>query len=236
MPSHGSVWIIDESIASPGRTPILSHVSMTHWMLYLEQSGFPHSTLQVATGKWRWSLPIVKRQHLLHRLSYINFVLCHFGLCNAPSTFQRLMELALTGLHWSICLVYLDDIIIYSRTVSEHLQHSQEVLQRFRAAGLKLKPSKCYLLQKSVHYLGHIIYECGIRTDPQKTHCIEGWPIPTCVEELQQYLGLATHYRKFVKNFALVAAPLYHLTERNKVWTWAKECNRAFITLKEKLT
>jgi len=196
------------------------------------------STLDLASGYWQVEVEPSDREKtaFVTPFGLHQFRVMPFGLCNAPSTFQRLMELALTGLHWSICLVYLDDIIIYSRTVGEHLQHLQEVLQRLRAAGLKLKPSKCYLLQKSVHYLGHIISECGIKTDPQKTHCIEEWPIPTCVEELRQFLGLATYYRKFVKNFAQVAAPLYRLTERNKVWTWAKECNRAFITLKEKLT
>ena len=196
------------------------------------------STLDLASGYWQVEVEPSDREKTAFATSFglHQFRVMPFGLCNAPSTFQRLMELALTGLHWSICLVYLDDIIIYSRTVSEHLQHLQEVLQRLRAAGLKLKPSKCYLLQKSVHYLGHIISECGIKTDPQKTRCIEEWPIPTCVGELRQFLGLATYYRKFVKNFAQVAAPLHRLTERNKVWTWAKECNMAFITLKEKLT
>ena len=146
------------------------------------------------------------------------------------------MELVLAGLHWSTCLVYLDDIIIYSRNTEKHFKRLQEVLERLRTAGLKLKPSKCYLFQKSVHYLGHIISEHGVETDPQKIQCVKEWPIPTCTEEMQQFLGLATYYRKFVKNFAQIAAPLYCLTEKKKTWIWNEESEVAFDTLKKKLT
>ena len=129
--------------------------------------------------------------------------------------------------------MYLDDIIIYSRTVEEHLERLQQVLGK---AGLKLKPVKCFLLQKSVHYLGHILSEKGVQTDPKKTSCVQEWPIPTCIEELRPFLGLATYYRKFVKNFAKIAAPLHRLTEKQKPWAWTEECNRAFSTLKHSLT
>ena len=159
-----------------------------------------------------------------------------FGLCNVPSTFQRLMELVLAGLHWSTYLVYLDDIIIYSRNTEDHFKRLQEVLERLCTAGLKLKPSKCYLFQKSVHYLGHIISEHGVETDPQKVQCVKEWPIPTCTEDIQQFLGLATYYRKFVKNFAQIAAPLYRLSEKKKAWIWNEECEVAFDTSKKKLT
>ena len=196
------------------------------------------STIDLASGYWQVEVEPSDREKTAFATPFglHQFRVMPFGLCNAPSTFQRLMELVLAGLHWSTCLVYLDDIIIYSRTIDEHLKHLGEVLERLRLAGLKLKPSKCYLLQKSVHYLGHIISEHGVGTDPQKTHCVKQWAIPTSVEELRQFLGLATYYRKFVKNFAQVASPLYRLTERNKTWTWDEECDAAFCTLKERLT
>ena len=196
------------------------------------------STIDLASGYWQVEVEPSDREKTAFATPFglHQFRVMPFGLCNAPSTFQRLMELVLAGLHWSTCLVYLDDIIIYSRTIDDHLKHLQEVLERLRAAGLKLKPSKCYLLQKSVHYLGHIISEHGVATDPQKTHCVKQWPIPMCVAELRQFLGLATYYRKFVRNFAQVASPLYRLTERNKTWTWNEECEVAFCTLKERLT
>ena len=143
-----------------------------------------------------------------------------FGLCIAPSTFQRLMQLVLAGLQWSVCLVYLDDIIIYSRSIAEHLYRLWLVLQRLRHGGLKIKPSKCHFLNKSVKYLGHIISAEGIRTDPDKTAVIHQWPAPTKLKELRQFLGFASYYRQFIKNFANIAAPLYKLTEKQTSWEW----------------
>ena len=96
-----------------------------------------------------------------------------FGLCNAPATFQLLMEQVQAGLHWTSCLVYLDDIIIFSRSISEHLCKLYEVFTRLKKAGLKIKPTKCHLLQKSVHYLGHVLSAQGIETDPEKIKCVE---------------------------------------------------------------
>ena len=158
-----------------------------------------------------------------------------FGLCNAPSTFQRLMELVLAGLHWSSCLVYLDDIIIYSRTVKEHLTRLEEVLERLQAAGMKLKPKKCRLLRRKVNYLG-LVSSGGVQTDPLKVECILSWPSPTTQKELRQFLGLASYYRRFVKGFASIAAPLNHLLEKGKPWEWTKVCEHAFSSLKKMLT
>ena len=124
-----------------------------------------------------------------------------FGLANAPSTFQRLMELALSDLHWKTCLVYLDDIIIFSRTVEDHFLRLAEVFQRLRDAGLKLKPSKCKLLRTSVKYLGHVVSDRGVETDPEKTLTVTTWPTPCNTKELRQFLGFASYYRRFVKKF-----------------------------------
>ncbi len=159
-----------------------------------------------------------------------------FGLCNAPSTFQRLMELVLGSLHWTTCLVYLDDIIIFSRTVAEHMQRLREVLEQLRCAGLKVRPIKCHLLRRSVRYLGHIVSEQGVQTDPDKTKCVMEWPTPADPKQLRQFLGLASYYRRFVKNFAQIAAPLHRLTEKGSSWTWSNECEDAFTTLRGKLT
>eukprot|EP00731_Ephydatia_muelleri_P004975 Em0002g1151a len=158
-----------------------------------------------------------------------------FGLCNAPATFQRLMERVLAGLHWMTCLVYLDDIIIFSRSVETHVKQLKEVLERLKIAGLKIRPKKCHLLQTSVQYLGHVISAEGIRTDPQKVACVSNWPVPRTSKELQSFLGLASYYRRFVKDFAHIASPLHALTEKGREWVWSKECNDAFFDLKKRL-
>ena len=158
-----------------------------------------------------------------------------FGLCNAPATFQRLMERVLAGLHWMTCLVYLDDIIIFSRSVETHVKQLKVVLERLKIAGLKIRPKKCHLLQTSVQYLGHVISAEGIRTDPQKVACVSNWPVPRTSKELQSFLGLASYYRRFVKDFAHIASPLHALTEKGREWVWSKECNDAFFDLKKRL-
>ena len=121
-----------------------------------------------------------------------------FGLCNAPATFQRLMEEVLAGLHWSSCLVYLDDIIVFSRTVEDHFDKLREVLSRLRSAGLKIKPSKCHLLQSSVRYLRHVVSAEGIKTDLEKIRSVADWPTPSNKKELKQFLGLASYYRVWI--------------------------------------
>ena len=121
-----------------------------------------------------------------------------------------------------------DDIIIFSHTFQEHVYHLGEVFEHLRSAGLKVKPSKCQLLRKSVNYLGHVVSREGVETDPQKTESVANWPAPSNAKELQQFLGLASYYRRFVKNFAHIAAPLHRLTEKGKIWSWSAECDLAF--------
>ena len=196
------------------------------------------STLDLASGYWQVKVAPEDREKTAFTTPYglYQFCVMPFGLCNAPSTFQRLMELVLAGLHWSSCLVYLDDIIIYSRTVKEHLTRLEEVLERLQAAGMKLKPKKCRLLRRKVNYLGYIVSSGGVQTDPLKVECILSWPSPTTQKELRQFLGLASYYRRFVKGFASIAAPLNHLLEKGKPWEWTKVCEHAFSSLKKMLT
>jgi hypothetical protein len=158
-----------------------------------------------------------------------------FGLCNAPANFQRLMDLVLAGLQWSSCLVYLDDIIIVGRTFEEHLQNLQAVLIRLREAGLKLKPQKCALCLPQVEFLGHVVSAQGVSTDPRKTEKVRNWPTPTNRREVQQFLGLASYYRRFVQDFAKIAKPLHRLTEKTSKFEWTSECQAAFNDLRQKL-
>ena len=128
--------------------------------------------------------------------------------------------------------MYMDDIIVFSQTVEEHLQRLAEVLRRLKDAGLKVKPSQCQLLSKSVQYLGHVVSEKGVEADPAKMSCVRDWRVPDSRESLRRFLGFVSYYRKCILNFAQIAAPL---TERSKSWHWTTKCEAAFAALKDKL-
>jgi hypothetical protein len=130
------------------------------------------------------------------------FTVMSFGLCNAPATFERLMETVLRGLTSDSCLVYLYDVIVIGRTFQEHILNLRKVLERFREARLKLNLGKCQRLQKDVKYLGHIVSSEGISTDPEKLKAVREWPTPKDKHEIGSFLGLCTYYRRFISGFA----------------------------------
>ena len=160
------------------------------------------------------------------------FTVLPFGLCGAPITFSRLMAKAMRGLIWKNCLVYLDDVVVFSRTFSEHLVHLKEVLHRLRAANLKLSPTKCILARSQVHYLGHVVSGQGIAVDPKKIEAVKTFPEPTCVKEVRQFLGLAGYYRRYCKGFSRIAQPLHALTKKGIPYEWTQAAQKAFDDLK----
>ena len=195
------------------------------------------STMDLVSGYWQVEVDQADREKTAFCTTegLFQFRVMPFGLCNAPATFQRLMDLVLAGLQWRECLVYLDDVIILGRDFEEHLNNIRSVLQRLRDAGLRLKPSKCSFFQQQVKYLGHIISQDGISTDPDKTNRVREWPPPSSKREVQQFLGLASYYRRFVKNFAHIAQPLHRLTQRTASFTWTHPCQEAFNELRKRL-
>ncbi len=187
-----------------------------YWQVALDEDASQKSTFVVRNGLHRWKcMP--------------------FGLCNAPATFERLVEKVMAGLQWDILLVYLDDVIVFGRTVTETLHRLRAVLDRLRHARLKLKPSKCHLFQKSVAYLGHIVSSEGVATDPEKVKAVAEWPTPKCVRDVRSFLGLASYYRKFIRRFAEIASPLHALTEKSREFAWTESCQGAFDELKDRL-
>ena len=129
-------------------------------------------------------------------------------------------------------LVYLDDVIIFAKTVEEELRRLEVVFRRLRAADLKLKPQKCELFKQCVLYLGHVVLKEGIATDPEKIRAVRDWPTPTTVTEVQSFIGLASYYRRFVKGFADIARPLHRLTEKGRQFEWDDSCETSFQRLK----
>lgn len=140
------------------------------------------------------------------------FIRMPFGLCSAGSTFERMMEQILAGLNYRTCLVYIDDIILFSKSFEKQIENLREVFERVKAANLKLNPKKCILFKKQVKFLGHVVSESGISTDPDKISAIKDWPIPNNVKAIRSFLGIASYYRKFILNFAQIAKPLHKLT------------------------
>lgn len=138
---------------------------------------------------------------------HYEFLRMPFGLKNAPSTFQRVMDNVLHDLQGNICLVYMDDIIIYSTSLQEHINHIKLVFERLRNANLKIQIDKSQFLQKEVAFLGHIVTPQGIKPNPDKLRAIKEFPLPKTTREIKSFLGLLGYYRKFIKNFSQITKP-----------------------------
>lgn len=133
-----------------------------------------------------------------------------FGLCSAPATFQRMMDSVLAGLKWQSCLVYLDDVVVFSTTFDQHLERLRLVLEAIRAADLTIKPEKCQFGFDELRFLGHVISAEGVRPDPEKTAAVARFPTPTDKKSVRRFLGLCAYYRRFVENFSNIAEPLQY--------------------------
>lgn len=168
-------------------------------------------------------------------LGHYQFKRMPFGLSGAPATFQRLMNHILAGLQGFKCFVYLDDIVIYGRNLIDHNQKLKAIFDRLRESNLKLQPSKCQFLRKEVVYLGHICTERGVFPDPSKTKCVQDFPTPRTVRQVQSFLGLSNYYRKFIPNFSKIAEPIQKLLHKGTKFKWTEECQHAFKTLKHAL-
>ena len=157
-----------------------------------------------------------------------------FRLAQAPAYFQALISKVLEGLH-KFAVTYPDDIIIFSKTEEEHLEHLRIIFQRLKEARLKLKRSKCDFMKRQIQYLRHLISSDGIQPLPEKLESIKNMPAPRSPKEVKQFLGLAGYYHKFVPQFSDLSRPLIRLTRKDVLFKWTKECQACFQMLKDAL-
>ncbi|XP_032428228.1 uncharacterized protein LOC116725923 [Xiphophorus hellerii] len=192
------------------------------------------SSLDLRSGYWQVELSPEARPKTAFTIGQElwQFKVMPFGLCNAPATFELLMERVLAHIPRSRCAVYLDDLLVHADSFEAALANLQEVFDTIRQANLRLHPQKCHLLQRETTFLGHVISAAGVSTDPDKVSAVRNWPEPRDTKELHSFLGLASYYRRFVKDFATLASPLHRLTQKGQTFHWDEDCAAAFSALR----
>ena len=158
-----------------------------------------------------------------------------FGLTNAPAVFMDLMNRVCRPYLDRFVIVFIDDILVYSRTKEDHNRHLKLVLELLKEQKLYAKFTKCEFWIREVHFLGHVIGERGIHVDPAKIEAIKKWEAPKTPTEIRQFLGLPGYYRRFIENFSRIAQPLTSLTQKDRKFLWEEKHEEAFQILKNKL-
>ncbi|KZV40192.1 DNA/RNA polymerase superfamily protein [Dorcoceras hygrometricum] len=167
------------------------------------------------------------------RYGHYEFLVMPFGLTNAPSAFMDLMNRVFKPYLDQFVVVFIDDILVYSKTQQEHVQHLRILLQILKDKQLFAKFSKCDFWMEKVSFLGHIISRDGIEVDPAKVEAVRDWPAPKNVIEIRSFLGLAGYYRRFIQGFSKIAVPLTTLTRKKVKYNWTEECQASFERLKQ---
>ena len=199
------------------------------------------TTLDLASGYWQICVAndSIEKTAFTTPQGLFEFRVMPFGLTNAPAVFQRLMSRVLHGLNppdgSDFVAIYIDDVLIFSKTLEDHLQHIEQVLDRLQSARLKLQPMKCHFMCEQVEYLGHRITPRGLQPNPERVRAVTDFPVPTSVTQVRQFIGLTSYYRRFIESFAKIAAPLHNLTRKDVEFEWTKDCQTALETLKGKL-
>ncbi|UYV78619.1 hypothetical protein LAZ67_16002183, partial [Cordylochernes scorpioides] len=196
-----------------------------------------YSSMDLQSGYWQIDVEEADREKtaFITPDGLYEFKVMPFGLCNAPATFERMMDGLLKGLKWTICLCYLDDIVVFSDDFEEHLRRLQLVLGCLRKAGLCLNSGKCRFGAKTITVLGHEVSGDGICLDPEKIRAVRDFPRPNSLKEVRSFLGLSSYYRRFIPNYAHIAQPLNALLKKDSVFSWNIEERHAFEALKSAL-
>ena len=195
------------------------------------------STLDLLSGHWqiRMDPQSIEKTAFVTNGGLYEFTVMPFGLSNAVATFQRFVERVLGDSLNDFAFCYLDDIIICSTSWKDHVAHIAKILHKLRSAGLRLKLSKCKFGCEAVQFLGHLLTPNGVKMDPEKVMLINEYPVPQNSKELTRFHGLVGYYRKFIQNFAHIAAPFYPLMKKDYPFVWTSNCQLAFESLKQKV-
>ena len=218
-----------DSYPTPSAQSSLDHLSGARYF----------STLDLASGYHQIEMEPRDREKTAFctgRHGLYQYKVMPFGLSNGTATFQRLMEKIFAREQWTEVLLYVDDIISFSKNFPQGIERLRVVFQQLQDAGLTLKAKKCVLFQKQVAFLGHIVSKDGVATDPGKVSTVRDWPTPRSTTEVRSFVGLCAYYRRFIRNFSQVAKPLHRLTEKNVKFSWSDNCQSAFEELKVRLT
>ena len=196
------------------------------------------SSMDLTSGYWQIEMKEEDKAKtaFTSREGLFEFNVMPFGLCNAPATFQRTMDTVLGDYNWKFANVYIDDLNVFSKDFEEHLEHLNKVFCRIRNANLKLNPEKCNFCQRELPFLGYVITEEEISPDPSMIQKIKDFPQPRTIKGLRSFLGLAGYYRKFVKGFSQIAAPLFKLLRNQELFIWTMDQEEAFQQIKQHLT
>ncbi|UYV80667.1 hypothetical protein LAZ67_19001324, partial [Cordylochernes scorpioides] len=195
------------------------------------------STMDLRSGYWQIEVDEKDREKtaFITPDGLYEFQVMPFGLCNAPATFERMIDSVLGSLKWNMCLCYLDDIVVYAPTFEEHLRRLQLVLSCIQKAGLSLNHKKCLFGSRRIKILGHLVDANGIHPDPDKVEAVSKFPRPRNISELKSFLGLCSYYRRFIENFAGKARSLHDLLKTEKQFYWDAAQEKAFEVLKTAL-
>jgi hypothetical protein len=195
------------------------------------------STIDLASGYWQ--VPMAKEDQektaFKCKFGLYEFTVMPFGLTNAPATFQRLMDKVLETVKSKFADVYMDDIIVYSQTFQEHLDHLQQVFNLLEKAGLMMGQEKCFFCRKEIEFLGHIITPDGLKPNHRLTDKIRNFPTPTDVTTVRSFLGLANYYQRFIPDYATKAYPLTKLLRKRQPFEWTEEQQNSLNELKQLL-
>mgnify|MGYP000635714642 FL=1 len=195
------------------------------------------STLDLHSGYWQVAMDEKDKEKTAFATTsgLYQFTVMSFGLTNAPASFQRLMELILTGMSTEQLQLYLDDVLVIGALFREALRNLCLVFHRAIRANIRFKPTKCSLFQKQVQFLGHVVSHHGISCDPAKLKSVARWPVPKTPTDVRSFIGFCAYYRRFIKGFSEMTAPLFELTKKDVPFDWTEERNQAFEALKEAL-